>query len=358
MSKKNKDIKIVKGIELINQVNELPKPKFLWHGIPEGSSGLITGIAKTGKTTLAENLAISLCTGRKSFLNYKMDGKPRKVLYVNLEESARLRASRNNKQITKLSKEEYKLFCENFISTPFNFIEFVNRESDWEVLSDYIKASEADIVFLDSLTHLLVGEIEKSSVFQTFVQNYRKHIKKLNKTIVVIHHNIKGNDKPIDQSCIAGSRLVSQEFEYAIGLSKIPAGGNYASMLYNKYIADDEARAILYQFDDSGWVKWLREDNKFNLYTDKIKKDGRIDSVNREKVYNYMVDMVNQGNQTISTADLKSGLVHNMDKTMSVDTLHKSINKLLDGGEIIKLEKGQYTLYLKSDEKSLSDASK
>lgn len=350
MSKKNTDIKIVKGIELINQVNELPKPKFLWHGIPEESSGLITGIAKTGKTTLAENLAISLCTGRKSFLNHKMDGKPRKVLYVNLEESARLRSLRNNKQLSKLTESQLSLFSENYITTPMNFIEFVNGPEDWELLSHYIRLSGAEVVFLDSLTHMLVGEIEKSSVFQTFVQNYRKYIKNLPITVIMVHHNVKGNDRPIDQSCIAGSRVVSQEFEYAIGLSKIPSGGNYLSMLYNKHIADDETKAVLYSIDDSGWINYAGQDNKYNLYKDYNKKDGRIDDENKNIVYDTMVDLINQGNQTISTSDLKVRLVNGEDKLMSLDTLHNAINKLLDDGKVNKVKRGRYILKVITDE--------
>jgi KaiC/GvpD/RAD55 family RecA-like ATPase len=59
-SKNSELVKFTRGIDLIKRVESEPEPNFLWHGIPEGSKGLIAGVAKTGKTTLAENLAMSL----------------------------------------------------------------------------------------------------------------------------------------------------------------------------------------------------------------------------------------------------------------------------------------------------------
>ena len=71
----------------------------MWNGIPEGSTGLITGVAKTGKTTFAENLAISLSVGKKEFYGCNMDGIPKKILFINLEENYRIFSRRNEKQI-------------------------------------------------------------------------------------------------------------------------------------------------------------------------------------------------------------------------------------------------------------------
>ena len=55
-----KKFKITNAIDLINRVKTEPEPKIIWNGITEGSKGLIAGVSKTGKTTLAENLAISI----------------------------------------------------------------------------------------------------------------------------------------------------------------------------------------------------------------------------------------------------------------------------------------------------------
>jgi hypothetical protein len=70
-----RSIKIIKGIDQINEVMKEPIPKVIWGGIPEGSLGLITGVAKTGKTTFAENLAFSIAVGRKKC--FDKPGPPR-----------------------------------------------------------------------------------------------------------------------------------------------------------------------------------------------------------------------------------------------------------------------------------------
>jgi len=116
-----KKIKIVKAIDLINRVKDEPVPKFVWKGIPEGSMGLITRVAKTGKTTFAENLAMSLSVGRQEFYGVKMDGVPRKVLFINLEEDYKLHSRRNLDQISLLNEEELNLFKDNYFSTPDDF---------------------------------------------------------------------------------------------------------------------------------------------------------------------------------------------------------------------------------------------
>ena len=44
---------ITTGYDQIVRVLKEPQPVTLWDGIIEGSVGLITGVAKTGKTTFA-----------------------------------------------------------------------------------------------------------------------------------------------------------------------------------------------------------------------------------------------------------------------------------------------------------------
>ena len=335
--------RITTSMELIKKVNNEPEPTFLWNGIPEGSIGLITGVAKTGKTTFAENLATSLAVGRKEFFGYSMDGKPRKVLFINLEESYKIRSRRNAKQIQSLNDEELELYKNNYISTPEDFPEYLNEVEDWQILTDYIKKSEAEVVFIDSLSHMCIGEIEKSAVAQEFTKKVKIFLGRLNKTIIVVHHNTKGNEKPMTMDNIAGSRFINQEFQFAFGFGNIPTreGGNYACMLYNKYIEKDDSTAYLYRVDKTGWIDFIKKSNKHDLYQS-FKRDGRSTTNNPKIIYDYVSSKSSQGSTTITAKEFMSDLVAT--GTMSRDTFYRHIDTIVSDG-ILKKEESVRGIY-------------
>lgn len=345
------DFKITKGIDLIKKFRSEPRPKELWNEILEGSSGLITGVAKTGKTTFAENLAISFAIGSNEFYGYCMDGVPKKVLFINLEEKLWRIGMRNSAQISPLSKEEFKLFCHNYYTKPDGFPEFLNTEGDWTMLNNYIEQINPEIIFLDSLTHMCIGQIEISFEAQKFIQNYKKYVLSHGKTTFVVHHNTKGNDKPMTQDNIAGSRVITQEFDFAMGFGNIPTskGGNYSCMLYNKDAEKTNNEATVYRFDNNKWIEKLEVTNVFELYKDSkgTQLDGRINSRNKDEVFDLIYSRYSQDSLVTTTRNLKEEFVWT--KTMSKQTLHDSINKLIDEKEIQRYdgEKGKYVPVMK-----------
>ena len=329
MEKEKRKIKIEMGFDQIQDLKNEPEVKVLWEGISEGTFGLLCGVAKTGKTTFAENLAISLSVGRTEYFGKKMNGVPRKVLFVNMEESWKIRGRRNTKQLNELSVAELDLYRENYMTVPKDFPEFLNNENDWEYLRDYIAEANPDVIFIDSLTHMFSGEIEKSANCVNFVQKFKKYVTCFGKTVIVIHHNVKGNDKPIDQNNVAGSRVILQSFQFAYGFANIPMGG---------IVATGE------------------KCNKYKLYKDSYKSDGRTDSTNTDLIYNYIESISSQvsqpslsGNRT-TTKMLMSEFVENDSRTMSKDTLHKGLLKLEKESKIKREKKGVYILNSKVED--------
>lgn len=338
--------KITRGVDLIEKVKKEPVPIVLWDKISEGTFGLMAGVAKTGKTTFAENLGYSLAVGKKEFFGKKLSGKPRKVLFINLEESYKIRSRRNINQLSSLNDYEYSLFCENYISTPPNFLEYINDQNDWEILSDYISRSDADVVFIDSLTNMFKGKIEDSDTCRKFIQKFTQYIVSLGKTIIIIHHNTKGNDKPIDQDSVAGSRVILQYFQFIYGFANIPTaiGGKYMCCLTNKIFGIDSNEANLYSISENNWFMNNGTDNKHNLYKElkNQSSDNRFDNTKKDLIFNYMVSLDSQGSTTISTNQLTEEFVST--KTMVKDTLYNNINKLLMDDKIVKLKRGEYRL--------------
>ena len=348
-NKKNESFKITKGIDLLNKYKDIPEPKILWNGIVEGSSGLITGVGKTGKTTFAENLGIALAVGRNEFFGFPLDGVPRKVLFIHLEERGWRLVLRNKKMISELNDNELKKFSENYFIEHQDFPQYLNSDKDWDVLKNYIDSINPDVIFLDSLTHMCIGEIERSVVAQSFTMKMKQYIFSLKgTTIFTIHHNTKGNDKPMTQDDIAGSRIITQEFDFAFGFGNIPTakGGNYCAMLYNKDAIKENTKGYLYTFNDNSWVRNLGSDNVFNLYKE-VKVDGRADDKNKNLVYEYIYSQVSQGSPVVLTSQIKTAFVEN--NTLTKQTMHTVLNKLEAECKIEKKRKGEYTINLKND---------
>jgi archaellum biogenesis ATPase FlaH len=357
MEKEKRKIKIEMGFDQIQDLKNEPEVKVLWEGISEGTFGLMCGVAKTGKTTFAENLAISLSVGRTEYFGKKMNGVPRKVLFVNMEESWKIRGRRNTKQLNELSVAELDLYRENYMTVPKDFPEFLNNENDWEYLRDYIAEANPDVIFIDSLTHMFSGEIEKSANCVNFVQKFKKYVTCFGKTVIVIHHNVKGNDKPIDQNNVAGSRVILQSFQFAYGFANIPMGGKYMCPLNNKEFGIDTTEAILYDIKEDGWIVVTGEKcNKYKLYKDSYKSDGRTDSTNTDLIYNYIESRSSQVSQASSkggsttTRMLMSEFVENDSRSMSKDTLHKGLLKLEKESKIKREKKGVYILNSKVED--------
>ena len=308
---------------------------------------MIVGPPKVGKTTFAENLAISLSIGRKEFFGYKLDGEPKKVLFVNLEEPYKLRARRNGVQISNFTEAELELFSNNFDTTDKDFLEFLNDDNDWNKLSKYIESSDSEIVFIDSLTNMFSGKIEDSTVSRNFIEKFSYYLKSLNKTFIVVHHTTKGNETPPEQSNVAGSRVILQYFEFIYALWQVPneAGYTFLCNIQNKHVQKDSSSAYLYNIDENYWVSYLGKENMYSLYKDSVTKfDGRYDDTNENLMYDYFVNQYNQGIQTISTSTMMKDLVLSKEPKMSHDTLHKVKNKLLENGKLEKLSKGNFRL--------------
>lgn len=342
---------VVKAIDLIKDFENEPEPVELWNGIIEGSKGLLVGVSKTGKTTFAENLSISLAVGSPSFYGKEIKGGPKKVLFVNLEENARMRSSRLKKQISRLNPQEMVLFSENYLTPPQKFIQSINSDNDWKTLRDCIEESNADVVVIDSLTHLFQGQIESSHECVKFVNKFREYVVSSHKTIILIHHNTKGNDRPIEQDNIAGSRVILQEFEYALGFANIPnSKDKYSCMLFNKYVEVDSSLATIYKIDKNRWIENVGEVEKSILYDSKVKVDYREDSTNKDLIFNYIQSQSSLSSLTVLTGDLMKKFVLNDPKTMAKDTLYKSLEKLRNDGKIENQGMGKYQLKMKKDD--------
>lgn len=181
--------------ELVRRHEQEPEIPFLWNGIKQGSFGFIYGPAKSGKTIFCENLGLSIAAGAAEYFGQSIshDGNP--VLFVSLEEHWRNRAERNKRQLQHLSWDSDKPL--NYTVVDNDFPRFFAKDEDWITLGNAISDSSASVVFIDSLTRMVPGDIEKSASSRDASLKLRDIAYENNKTLIVIHHTPKQNDGPL-----------------------------------------------------------------------------------------------------------------------------------------------------------------
>lgn len=336
MTNKENQFKLVSLETLFKEVENHPKRNIIWKGISEGTMGYIFGPSKSGKTTLAENLAISIACGRSSFFGNRILVEAQKVLVISFEENSIQRTERARKQIELLDEHEKALVLKNYYQPDSNFTYNLVGEDDWLRLSTVIEKSGAKIVVIDSLTRLYSGSIEDSKESQKLTLNLRKLQDKLGITVICIHHSIK-NQPILTQDSIAGSRVVLQECDFAIGVNKTNTGKLYVKDVLYRYAEPDNDFVEQFEINENGWVTPLGKTKEYSLSK---KYDGRRNDENLKKLEDYLSK--NHKSGVVATKQLIEFFVDT--KSFSKPTLHNLLEKLIDNKRLQKLGNGVYKL--------------
>lgn len=327
--------------EQIKLHDAMPPLKSVWGGIKAGSFGYIFGPSKSGKTILCENLGLSIASGRKDFMGIPIEVEQQKVLFVSLEEFWNFRAGRNKTQVAALKCQGLKDFEANYLVINDGFPRYLMTTKDWSLLEQTISQSGSKIVFIDSLTRMVDGQIEDSKEASTVSQQLRDMAYKLGITMVVIHHTRKQNGQAMGIDSLAGSRVLSQEADFMIGISKTPNGTRYMKEVAFRYQQENDETVTTFKINNECWIeKGFAINEQLILQTPE--SDGRRDDSNMKKVREEIIRLAGEKNDTVTTeaiynAFLKTGL-------MTKPTIHDAIDKLIAMKEIVKVKKGIYQL--------------
>lgn len=325
----------ISPIELISKVQNAPPVPLIWRGIKKGSLGFIFGPPKTGKTMLAENLAYYIAARKDSFLGSPLMVDNEQVLLVSLEEPNTIkRGDRNSKALSSFSDEELQLINQNLLF----FDEYESHiwlTDQWGKLVEDIQNTNADIVFIDSLTHLYAGEIESSSFAQDLTKRLRTTAEKLNITLIIIHHTPKLLGLPITIDSLAGSRILAQEAEFMIGVNRSFKNTRYIKDVAYRYQRESD---LVLTFD-------ITEDFRLvsNTETDESslikERDGRVDNSTRTDIVNFIKEKSKESEEgLVTTSDIK-------DCCNKSDTqVQEWLTKLVNEGKLIKPKRGHYKL--------------
>lgn len=320
--------------EMKEALKNAPKPKFIWNGIKENSCGIIFGPPKSGKTIFCENLAMSIAVGREEFFDFKLPGKPMKILFLGLEEFINERFDRNKNQYNLLDDEEKLLLNQNYLYQPFEFTHFIKNQEHWESLKDLIQDSEASIVFIDSITRMNHGKLENSDTVETIMQNLRDIAYGSKVTLVCIHHTPKIGDVEITMDSMKGSSTFSQESDFAIAIRKTSKGYRYMKNIFFRYASDDFENVDLFEFNSHLWANKVDEVEEEEILK---RSDRRRNNTNRDYIENYINSNTSS---TFSTSDL---ITHFSSELNIKDRQIKSyLSELTNSSKILNDRQGVY----------------
>ena len=318
--------------ELIIRSKTEPKIPYLWSGIKVGSFGFIFGPSKAGKTTLCENLAFSIATGQEEFFNRPLTEGAKKVFFISLEEFWQPRTERNEKQIKHLNLP----LNNNFYSIDENFPRLIDTIEDWYLLKNHIKKIKAEVVFIDSLSRLYSGSIEDSSLAKELLFKLRELSSELKITLIIIHHTPKQVGRPLTIDSLAGSRMLAQEADFMIGVSKTPDGSRYMKEVAFRYAPENDETVTTFIINENAWLIPTLDISEAALLKT---SDGRSDDSNSDLLFEEIEEQTNKKGFATAAELLEK---FEVTKIMSKPTLFGHLNKMISKGKIEKISKGNY----------------
>jgi archaellum biogenesis ATPase FlaH len=329
--KKNYLKTIVESIEDVRKEGPIP---FIWGGIKEGSFGYVFGPSKCGKTTFCENLGMCLVSKRKEYLGNPIMDKSHRVLFISLEEYERQRSGRNDKQVQFLTAPIELI--SNFLVVQDKFPKFLRDENEFKILSDTIAESNAGIVFIDSLTRIGTGDIERSEIAKEVSIKLKEISNAHNVTMVVIHHTPKLNGKPLSIDSLAGSHVFAQEADFLIGINRIN-GIRYIKEVACRYKREDDEKVMTFDINDNLWIVPGNKVVENNLFKD---VDGRVDDTNLNAVRTLIRGTTElKGSPNFTSDEIRGEAEKFMDKS----TFYQKVELLIRAGVINRIGKGEYS---------------
>lgn len=325
--------------EAIDDVRAEGPIPFIWGGIKEGSFGYVFGPSKSGKTTFCENLAMMLVCGEKEFLGSPLLGRKYRVLFISMEEYKRPRSERNDRQIQYLKPPPDLI--KNLLVVEDDFPKFIKEDNEWQILSETISESRAEVVIIDSLTRTGGGEIERSDIARAVSAKLKEIAHECGVTMIVIHHTPKLNGKMILIDSLAGSHVFAQEADFLIGVNKITGmyrhrGVRYLKEVASRYRREDDENVLAFEINEYMWLETKGKISEASLFES---TDGRVDDTKFNYVYSIIMERVKEsGSLDFRDEDIRK----KAEEKMNRGTYYEKIKDLVNLGVITRTSKGEY----------------
>ena len=188
----------------------LPNIEPIVYGLRAGELGMIQAVPDAGKSTLMLNLSLSLAAGR-SFYPLTEGGKPKRVLFVDLENSKSFFQKDLKTMAKNFNSHERELINNNLMISVDIEIEdeplnLSNEDHLHLVTAEAIK-HDADLVIIDTYAEAfsLSNENDNAEVKRVVVSPLKKLARAANTAVMIVHHKGKSYENG-SNSKIYGAR--------------------------------------------------------------------------------------------------------------------------------------------------------
>lgn len=319
--------KIISLKDALTIVEDAPEIEYVFWGIPNlPSVTLIAARAKAGKSIFMENFALALANSEvKDFLGMAILTFD-KIAVLSFEEILKPRTLRQKKQIEGLDSESKKDITEKIYVFNEDGDQFISSKEEQQDFIKTLLELNPEIVFIDSLGRLGMGQIEDSSFARMLMLFVRECAFIVNCPFIVLHHTVKTKKSDlVELSSMAGSRVVAQEADAVLTILDGQDGIKILKPLAWRYYGDNDTE-IHFKINDYCLLEHISTNTGGRIHT----KPSETKSI--EKIFKYISEVGRATSQDLEEVFVRS-------KIMSRSTLFESLGKLNLG----RPEKGVYT---------------
>jgi hypothetical protein len=226
--------------EIVNLI-DVPIPYIVQPLIVRGSMTQIQGDPKGGKSSFSLYLSLCCASGNWPQPQHLVAEKPLKVLYLAWEDPALMMAKRLSLYAKGLGFE--RNFHNDNLTFLFGPDVFVDMATGEENLKAAIRELEADVVFIDTLSHIHRGEENDATQMKIPMKALDRIAKEMNIGLVYLHHTNKNGEGKGAQERGRGSGAIAAAWHIMVDWGRREDGSNINPVQVQSKFEHD-------------WIKW------------------------------------------------------------------------------------------------------
>ena len=232
---------LFKGSDIFSK----PKPSTHWlveKRIPYGSLSALVGESGTGKSTFLSQLAISIIKGEGTFLDYSLNTRSKKVLYVSTEDGLTFTHERLSKQLgyseDMFSSDGILINQDPYLS---NIWFLFDNKDVIKSITELLETESIDLVIVDAYSDVFDEDMNHANKVRQFLTEYGKLADQYGCAILFMHHFGKG-DRTKAKHKILGSAGFEQKMRSILSLDR-KEDQSFLKTVKNNYLSHDEGNS-------------------------------------------------------------------------------------------------------------------